>query len=140
MTANMSYLSKMVWPTDLAVFYPHPQTSLSVGQIVLAILVVGTISLLVWYGTPSFPYLFVGWLWYLGTLSPVSGLIQVGQHAMADRYMYVPLIGLFILVVWGFTQWLGSLASEKGAVDRSKCVSAHWALAERPKSARSLAK
>ncbi len=105
-TANMSYLSKMVWPTDLAVFYPHPQTSLSVGQIVLAILVVGTISLLVWFGTPSFPYLFVGWLWYLGTLSPVSGLIQVGQHAMADRYMYVPLIGLFILVVWGFTQWL----------------------------------
>ena len=105
-TANMSYLSKMIWPTDLVVFYPHPETSLSVGHIVLAILVVSTISLLVWLGTPSFPYLSVGWLWYLGTLLPVSGLIQVGQHAMADRYMYVPLMGLFILVVWGFTQWL----------------------------------
>ena len=114
LTSFVAYLGKVVWPTDLAVFYPHPEASLPVGQVILAILVVGTLSLLVLWGTPSFPYLLVGWLWYLGTLLPVSGLIQVGRHSMADRYMYVPLIGLFILLVWGCTQWVDGSQVKKG--------------------------
>jgi len=65
-----------------------------------ALLLVG-LSLGLWWQNRRSPYLVVGWLWYLGTLFPVSGLIQVGGHAMADRYAYVPLIGLFIILVWG---------------------------------------
>ena len=114
LTSFVAYLGKMVWPTDLAVFYPHPEASLPLGQTVLAILVMSTLSVLVLWGTRSYPYLLVGWLWYLGTLFPVSGLIQVGRHAMADRYMYVPLIGLFILSVWGCTQWLDRSQFRKG--------------------------
>jgi Flp pilus assembly protein TadD len=110
------YLGKMVWPADLAVFYPHPEAALPLGQVVLAILVLSTLSLLVLWGAASSPYLLVGWLWYLGTLLPVSGLIQVGRHSMADRYMYVPLIGLFILLVWSFTQWMNDSPIRKSFV------------------------
>jgi tetratricopeptide (TPR) repeat protein len=106
LTSLVAYLGKMVWPTDLAVFYPHPEAVLPLGQMVLAILVLSTLSVLVLWRAASYPYLLVGWLWYLGTLLPVSGLIQVGRFSMADRYMYVPLIGLFILLVWSFTQWV----------------------------------
>ncbi len=104
------YLKKMVWPTDLAVFYPHPGNSWEIGSVALAALVLGGISLGVWWQGRSYRYLVVGWLWYVGTLFPVSGLIQVGGHSMADRYAYVPLMGLFIMVVWGgweLTQTLG---------------------------------
>jgi len=95
------YLKKMLWPMDLAVFYPHPGSSLGAGPVVLAALLLVILSLSVgWQGRKS-PYLVVGWLWYLGTLVPVSGLIQVGGHAMADRYAYIPLMGLFIILVWG---------------------------------------
>jgi len=114
LTSFVTYLGKMVWPTDLAVFYPHPEASLPLEQVVLASLVIIALSALVLWGTPSFPYLLVGWLWYLGTLLPVSGLIQVGRHSMADRYMYVPLIGLFILLVWGCTQWVNDSQIRKG--------------------------
>jgi tetratricopeptide (TPR) repeat protein len=114
LTSFVAYLGKMVWPTDLAVFYPHPEVSLPVGQVILAILVIGTLTLLVLRGAASYPYLLVGWLWYLGTLLPVSGLIQVGHHSMADRYMYVPLIGVFILMVWGCTQWVEGSQVKKG--------------------------
>jgi len=114
LTSLVAYLGKMVWPTDLAVFYPHPEASLPVGQVILAIIVIGTLSLLVLWGAPSYPYLLVGWLWYLGTLLPVSGLIQVGRHTMADRFMYVPLIGVFILLVWGCTQWVEGSQVKKG--------------------------
>jgi len=95
------YLKKMLWPMDLAVFYPHPGSSLGAGPVILAALLLVILSLSVgWQGRKS-PYLVVGWLWYLGTLVPVSGLIQVGGHAMADRYAYIPLMGLFIILVWG---------------------------------------
>ncbi len=114
LTSFVAYLGKMVWPTDLAVFYPYPVASLPLGQVILAILVIGTLTLLVLRGAASYPYLLVGWLWYLGTLLPVSGLIQVGQHSMADRYMYVPLIGVFILLVWGCTQWVDGSQLKKG--------------------------
>ena len=94
------YLKKMVWPIDLAVFYPYRGGSLGLGSVGLAALILIAISWGVWRLRKS-GYLVVGWLWYLGTLFPVSGVIQVGGQAMADRHAYVPLIGVFIMLVWG---------------------------------------
>lgn len=94
------YLAKMFWPVDLAVFYPYPK-SISIWQPVFAaVLLAGLSAFVIWSGK-SRPYLPVGWLWYLGTLVPVIGLVQVGAQARADRYTYVPLVGLFIILVWG---------------------------------------
>ena len=96
-----SYIEKTIWPHDLAVFYPHPGNSLPMWQAAGAGLFLLAISVLVLRVIRSHPYLTAGWLWYLGTLVPVIGLVQVGSHAMADRYTYVPLIGLFIIIAWG---------------------------------------
>ena len=94
------YLKKMLLPTDLAIFYPHPGALLGLGSVALALLVLVGISWGVWWRRES-GYPVVGWLWYLGTLFPVIGLVQVGGQAMADRHTYVPLIGVFIMLVWG---------------------------------------
>lgn len=96
----VGYMEKMVWPHDLAVIYPLPPTlTLAWGGV--AGLVLLLVSWLVWRQARNYPYLPVGWLWYLCTLVPVIGLIQVGQQAMADRYTYIPLTGLFIMISWG---------------------------------------
>ena len=94
------YIGKMLWPDGLAVFYPYLY-SWPIGQVSGAVLVLVFITAFVIWKFRTFPYLVVGWLWYLGTLVPVIGLVQVGMQAMADRYMYVPMIGLFMMVVWG---------------------------------------
>jgi tetratricopeptide (TPR) repeat protein len=107
------YLKKMVWPMDLAVFYPHPGNSLAVWPVALAALLLVILSLGVWWQGRRSRYLVVGWLWYLGTLVPVSGLIQVGEHAMADRFAYVPLMGLFIILVWGAAELAQTLRFPK---------------------------
>jgi protein O-mannosyl-transferase len=104
--AYTAYLSKTMWPTYLVPFYPHAGASLATWQIAVSLLVLVGISALAGWGARAFPYLLVGWLWYLGTLFPVSGVIQVGGHAMADRYAYVTLIGIFIMLVWGSVGWL----------------------------------
>ena len=95
-----SYIGKTIWPLHLAVFYPHPGT-LPMWRIAGACLLLVCISVPVIRAAHRAPYLTIGWLWYLGTLVPVIGLVQVGDHAMADRYTYVPLIGLFIMIAWG---------------------------------------
>ena len=101
LVSYVKYLSATFWPINLAFFYPHPREALPWWQpAVAALLLAGLTVLLVWAGRRR-RYLAVGWLWYLGTLVPVIGLVQVGLQAMADRYTYVPSIGLFILVVWG---------------------------------------
>ena len=93
------YLAQTFWPVDLAAYYPYPAT-FSPGLVVGAVLLGLTASaLLLWAGRRR-PYLAVGWLWYVVTLLPVIGLVQVGGQSRADRYTYVPLIGLFLLVVW----------------------------------------
>ncbi len=101
LVAYVSYLGKMLWPAHLAVLYPYPGPNLPLWPAVAAGLGLAALSYLALRQARQHPYLLVGWLWYLGTLVPVIGLVQVGRQAMADRYTYVPFIGLFIAVVWG---------------------------------------
>jgi len=107
LVSYLRYLGKTIWPSDLAVLYPHPGTGLSLWWGAGAGLVLLGLSILLLRGIRSRPYLAVGWLWYLGTLVPVIGLVQVGLQAYADRYTYVPLIGLFIMVAWGVPDLAG---------------------------------
>ncbi|MBW2570177.1 MAG: tetratricopeptide repeat protein [Deltaproteobacteria bacterium] len=104
-----SYAVKAIWPHNLTVFYPHPGNSLPLWQVFGAILLVGGASVLAIRSLKKYPYIAVGLFWYLGTLVPVIGLIQVGPQAMADRYTYIPMTGLFIIIAWGFsdlsTKW-----------------------------------
>jgi Flp pilus assembly protein TadD len=95
------YMGKTIWPQNLAVFYPHPGSTIPVWQVTMAGLLLVFASVFVVLQSRRHPYLPVGWLWYLGTLVPVIQVVQLGDHAMADRYTYVPLIGLFIIVAWG---------------------------------------
>lgn len=95
------YIGKTLWPQNLAVFYPHPLENLPAWQVVGSALLIVVVSVLVLRGAKRRPYVAVGWLWYLGTLVPVLGVVQVGTQAMADRYTYVPLIGLFVIAAWG---------------------------------------
>jgi tetratricopeptide (TPR) repeat protein len=99
------YISKTFWPSDLSIFYPYPYhwpAGLAIGA---ALLLAMWSGLFLWRARQN-PYLFVGWFWFLGTLIPTIGLVQVGSQSMADRYMYIPSIGLFILVVWGAADFL----------------------------------
>jgi len=95
----VSYIGKMLWPGKLAVFYPYPEI-LPIWESVAAGLLLIFITVLIISAWRRFPYLFVGWFWFIGTLVPVIGLVKVGSFAMADRYTYVPLIGLFIVIAW----------------------------------------
>jgi protein O-mannosyl-transferase len=94
------YLWKTIWPARLATLYPHPGNTLSAWQVALsAVILVGITGVVVIFRRRR--YLTVGWFWFLGTLVPVIGLMQVGEQAMADRYAYIPLIGLFVMIAWG---------------------------------------
>ena len=106
LVSYVSYIGQMVWPRGLAVFYPHPGTRLPGWHAVGAGLLLACISIAVIRAARRHPYLAVGWLWYLGTLVPVIGLVQVGAQAMADRYTYVPLIGLFVIIAWSIPDLL----------------------------------
>jgi tetratricopeptide (TPR) repeat protein len=100
LVSYFTYLEKMVWPDNLGIFYPLV-TSLPAQTVIGATLVLVVATALSVALRRSSPYLITGWLWFLGTLVPVIGLVQVGQQSMADRYAYVPLIGIFIALVWG---------------------------------------
>ncbi|MBI4463123.1 MAG: tetratricopeptide repeat protein [Acidobacteria bacterium] len=105
LVSYVAYIGKMLWPARLAVFYPYPQ-SLPAWWVTGAILGLTSVSLVVIRAARRYVYLPVGWLWYLGTLVPVIGLVQVGSQSMADRYTYVPLIGLFVIAAWGVPDFL----------------------------------
>ena len=94
------YLGKMIWPTNLAVLYPHPGYWPQ-EQVLLAGVFLCGVSMLLFVMRGQYPFLLMGWLWFCGTLVPVIGLVQVGDQAMADRYTYVPSLGLLILTNWG---------------------------------------
>jgi len=111
------YLAKAVWPVDLAVFYPLTiHLSWYKAMAATAVGLLGGTTWLVWRIRRPCPYLLVGWLWFLGTLVPVIGLVQVGSAAMADRYTYFPLIGVFIAVAFGFRDLAGRFKFPKAAV------------------------
>ena len=97
----IKYIWKMIWPARLAVFYPYPATALPLWQVLATAMLLLSITILVVCFAKKHRYLFVGWFWFLGTLVPVIGLVQVGLQAMADRYTYIPLIGLLTIVAWG---------------------------------------
>ena len=106
LVSYVSYLQKMVWPSNLSIFYPHPEGALPVWKGVLCGMVLVGITILAVKWIRKSPYFAVGWFWYLGTLVPVIGIVQVGAQAMADRYAYVPLIGIFIILAWGISDLL----------------------------------
>ena len=96
-----AYIGKGIWPARLAVFYPYPEASLSLAKVVVAGLLLAIITVLAWLNRARLPYLFTGWLWYLIAMLPMIGIVQVGRQAMADRYAYLPFVGLFVVAVWG---------------------------------------
>ena len=99
----VSYLAKTAWPASLAVFYPHPHVGLFTWRVCGSVLLLAAMTVLALVLARRVPYIAVGWLWYLGALVPVIGLVQVGVQASADRYTYVPLVGIFIVTAWGLT-------------------------------------
>ena len=99
------YIGKMIWPYNLAIFYPHPE-GLIAWQVFGSIFLLIAITVTVFRMVKRSPYLATGWLWYTGTLVPVIGFVQVGAQAMADRYTYIPMIGLFIMIAWGVPDFL----------------------------------
>lgn len=121
LVSYVAYLGKMLWPRNLAIFYPYPIEGLPIWQVVGSGLVLVSITLLAVYLAHSRRYLVVGWFWYLFTLVPVIGIIQVGSQAMADRYTYIPLIGIFIAIVWGVPDLLGNIGL-KGAREGRKII------------------
>ena len=98
------YIWKTLWPSNFGLFYLHPGT-LPIWKPALAVAVLCAIGMFAWRLRVSRPYLMVGFLWFLGTLFPMIGVVQVGDQAMADRYAYLPIIGLFAFVVWGVTDF-----------------------------------
>ena len=110
-----TYILKVFWPSGLAVFYPYPH-GLPVWQIVVSVVLLLGISMAALWQWHSRPYLAVGWLWYLGTLVPVIGLVQVGSQARADRYTYLPMVGLTIMLAWGLSEILKSKVAIPGTI------------------------
>lgn len=102
----LRYMYKAVCPHSLAIFYPYPKDGLPVWLAVLSIFVLLVLTVLAFRLSCRKRYVIVGWLWFLGTLVPMLGIVQVGAQAMADRYTYIPLIGLFIIVAWGIPDML----------------------------------
>ena len=105
LVSYVGYLIKTCWPFQLSVFYPYPD-SYAFWQVTGAVIFIAGISFGVLKAARQCPFLPVGWFWYTGTFLPVIGIVQVGAHATADRYTYIPLIGIFIMVTWGFYEVL----------------------------------
>ena len=95
------YIGKVLWPSRLAVFYTHPE--LQAWNVMSALLLLLAITAFVFYRRRE-GFLAVGWFWFLGTLVPMIGIVQVGEQAMADRYAYLSFIGLFIMICWGIAE------------------------------------
>jgi tetratricopeptide (TPR) repeat protein len=109
------YIAKMFWPARLAVFYPYP-SEVPAWQAAAAALALAAVSILVLRSLRKRPYLAVGWFWYLVTLAPVIGLVQVGAQARADRYTYIPMIGLTIMLAWGAADLFGRVPRARPAI------------------------
>ena len=130
--AYVEYLRQTVWPTDLAAFYPHPAGALPAWQVGGAALVLRADTASAVTLRRRAPALLVGWLWFLGTLLPVIGLVQAGTQARADRYTYLPLVGIFLAVAWAVPDRLASRRPVQvglgvaAAVALTACAAATW--------------
>jgi tetratricopeptide (TPR) repeat protein len=133
--AYSGYLRRLFWPADLAVFYPHPGRSLSASAILGAALLMAGLCLLATRVRRGRPYVFVGWFWLVGMLVPVIGLVQVGFQALADRYTYLPYVGVFLALVWLAEEVLGrmkplaaalALAFVAVGLVQTRAELAHW--------------
>ncbi len=102
----ITYIAKMIWPDGLAVLYPHPGDEISIIKVALSVLLLVLISIFFIYTARRHKFFVVGWLWYIGTLVPVIGLVQVSVQAMADRYTYMTLTGLFIIIAWSAKEFV----------------------------------
>ena len=100
LVSYVAYIVKLTWLTDYAVIYPHTYSAPPKWQLLIAAVILVGVTVTVLWLAMRCPYLLVGWLWYLGTLVPVIGIVQVGSQAMADRYSYIPSIGLFIMLAY----------------------------------------
>jgi Flp pilus assembly protein TadD len=100
LVAYVHYLQTLVWPTQLAVFYPHAK-SFAVGTVAAATVLLGAMTIGAILLRRKAPFLIVGWSWFVVTLLPVIGLVQVGRQSAADRYTYIPFVGLFVMLAWG---------------------------------------
>jgi tetratricopeptide (TPR) repeat protein len=109
----MQYIIKMIWPARLAFFYPHPNQNVSILYAVISAVFLLVVTILIFRFAKNHRYLLTGWLWYLGTLVPVIGLIQVGAQAIAYRYTYITLTGLFIIIAWGLPDLLAKWRYKK---------------------------
>jgi tetratricopeptide (TPR) repeat protein len=103
----------MVWPAKMAFFYPWREV-ISPGQVIFSVSLIAVMTAFVLWRARRWPYLPVGWLWYILTLAPVIGIVQVGYQAMADRYAYVPLIGIFIMAAWGIPDLISRFSRHYG--------------------------
>lgn len=108
--AYIGYIGKTVWPSKLAVFYPHPGASLPLWQSGICAALLALAALAAFAVRRRKPYLFLGWFWYGGMLLPASGIVQISMQGMADHYTYVPLAGIFIMGVWGFADLRSALS------------------------------
>jgi tetratricopeptide (TPR) repeat protein len=99
----LAYLGKTVWPAGLAIIYPF--RAVSIGTAIAAVLCLIAVTAAALFCARRFPYVTVGWFWYVGTLIPVIGIVQVGKQSMADRFTYIPLVGIFIAVVWAVAEF-----------------------------------
>lgn len=102
----VTYICQMIWPAHLAVLYPYPEGSLGIYQVAAAAALLVTLSVIFFLARGSYPFLLTGWLWFLGMLVPMIGLVQVGSQPRADRYTYLPQLGLYILVTWSASKLL----------------------------------
>jgi len=133
-TAYVAYVGKTLWPTNLAALYPlHRESLRATTALAAAALVVGVgVGVAAWRTRVKRPYFLVGWLWFVGTLVPVIGLVQVGVQSMADRYMYVPLIGLAVVAAWGVADFVaGRAASRVAAIAAASAIVVACVLATR---------
>ena len=124
LVSYVAYIWKMIWPSGLAVYYPYPVHGIPALLTIGAALILIVISGFAIRAAKRHPYLAVGWLWYVITLVPVIGLVQVGEQSMADRYTYISLIGLFVMIAWGVPELLSRFVpvSPRLLVAPSLCV------------------
>jgi hypothetical protein len=132
LVSYVSYIYKFIWPFSLSAFYPHPMTALPGWEAAGAGLILAGVSVGVILRNSRSPYLATGWFWYLGTLMPVIGLTQMGKQGLADRFTYMPLLGLIIMAVWGMFELAGRLPYRRlvltlsAAIMLSVCLVGTW--------------